>query len=61
MFNVDLSVDDFEGYAVVALCGELDLLDTPDVASHLIGAEVHRLLRPGGTAACAEVDPGKWG
>jgi anti-sigma B factor antagonist len=38
MFNVDLSVDDFGGYAVVALCGELDLLDTPDVASHLIAA-----------------------
>ncbi len=38
MFNVDLSVDDFEGYAVVALCGELDLLDASDVASHLIAA-----------------------
>jgi anti-sigma B factor antagonist len=36
MFNVDLSVGDFDGYAVVALCGELDLLDTSDVASHLI-------------------------
>jgi anti-sigma B factor antagonist len=38
MFNVDLSVGDFDGYAVVALCGELDLLDTSDVASHLIAA-----------------------
>jgi anti-anti-sigma factor len=38
MFNVDLSVGDFEGYAVVALCGELDLLDASDVASHLIAA-----------------------
>jgi anti-sigma B factor antagonist len=38
MFNVDLSADDFEGYAVVALCGELDLLDTSDVAAHLIAA-----------------------
>jgi anti-sigma B factor antagonist len=38
MFNVDLSVDDFEGYAVIALCGELDLLDTSDVAAHLIAA-----------------------
>ena len=38
MFNVDLSVGDFDGYAVVALFGELDLLDTPDVASHLIAA-----------------------
>jgi anti-sigma B factor antagonist len=36
MFNVDLSVGDFDGYAVVVLCGELDLLDTSDVASHLI-------------------------
>jgi anti-sigma B factor antagonist len=38
MFNVELSVGDFDGHAVVALCGELDLLDTPDVASHLIAA-----------------------
>jgi anti-sigma B factor antagonist len=38
MFNVDLSVGDFDGYAVVALCGELDLLDASDVASHLIAA-----------------------
>jgi anti-sigma B factor antagonist len=36
MFNVDLSVGDFGGYPVVALCGELDLLDTSDVAAHLI-------------------------
>lgn len=38
MFNVDLSVGDFDGYAVVALCGELDLLDASDVTSHLIAA-----------------------
>lgn len=38
MFNVDLSVGDFDGYAVVALRGELDLFDTSDVASHLIAA-----------------------
>ena len=38
MFNVDLSVGDFDGYAVVALCGELDLLDASDVASHLVAA-----------------------
>ena len=31
MFNVDLSAGDFDGYAVVALCGELDLSDTSDV------------------------------
>ena len=36
MFNVSLSDGDFDGYAVVALCGELDLFDTSDVASHLI-------------------------
>jgi anti-sigma B factor antagonist len=38
MFSVDLSVGDFDGHAVVALCGELDLFDAPDVASHLIAA-----------------------
>jgi anti-sigma B factor antagonist len=38
MFNVDLGVGDFGGYAVVALCGELDLSDTSDVESHLIAA-----------------------
>jgi len=38
MFNIDLSVGDFDGHAVVALRGELDLLDTSDVASHLIAA-----------------------
>jgi anti-sigma B factor antagonist len=38
MFNVELSVGDFDGHAVVALCGELDLFDAPDVASHLIAA-----------------------
>jgi anti-sigma B factor antagonist len=38
MFNVELSVGDFDGHAVVALCGELDLFDSPDVASHLIAA-----------------------
>jgi anti-sigma B factor antagonist len=38
MFSVDLSVGDFGGHGVVALCGELDLFDTSDVASHLIAA-----------------------
>jgi anti-sigma B factor antagonist len=38
MFNVELSVGDFDGHAVVALCGELDLFDTSDVASHLTAA-----------------------
>jgi anti-anti-sigma factor len=38
MFNVELNVGDFGGHAVIALCGELDLFDTPDVASHLIAA-----------------------
>jgi anti-sigma B factor antagonist len=36
MFNVELSVGDFGGHAVVALNGELDLADVPAVESHLI-------------------------
>lgn len=38
MFNVDLSIRDFDGQAVVALRGELSRADTPGVASHLIAA-----------------------
>jgi anti-anti-sigma factor len=38
MFNVELSVGDFDDHAVVALCGELDLFDAPAVATHLIAA-----------------------
>ena len=38
MFNMELSVSGHGGYAVVALCGELDLADAPVVASHLIAA-----------------------
>jgi anti-sigma B factor antagonist len=38
MFNVELSVDSFGGHAVVALYGELDLADAPDLTSHLITA-----------------------
>jgi anti-sigma B factor antagonist len=38
MFNAELSVSGDGGYAVVALCGELDLADAPVVASHLIAA-----------------------
>ena len=38
MFNVELSVVGHDGHAVVALCGELDLADTPALASHLIAA-----------------------
>jgi anti-sigma B factor antagonist len=38
MFNVELSVGGFGGHAVVALCGELDVADAPDVASRLIAA-----------------------
>jgi anti-anti-sigma factor len=37
-FNVDLSIRDFGGPAVVALSGELDLAGTPGVASRLIMA-----------------------
>src|SRR5580700_1959168 len=38
MLNVDLSVRDSDGLAVVALRGELDPADAPAVASHLITA-----------------------
>ncbi len=38
MLNVDLSIRDFDGQAVVGLRGELSLADTPGVASHLIAA-----------------------
>ena len=38
MFNVDLSIRDFDGRAVVVLRGELSLADVPGVASHLIAA-----------------------
>jgi anti-sigma B factor antagonist len=38
MFNVDLSIREFDGQAVVALRGELSLADSPGVASHLIAA-----------------------
>ena len=38
MLNVDLSLRDFDGQAVVALRGELNLADAPGLASHLIAA-----------------------
>jgi len=38
MFNVELSIDDPGGHAVVALCGELDVTSAPGLASHLIAA-----------------------
>lgn len=38
MFNADLRVSGFGGHAVVALSGELDLLEAPAVTSHLIAA-----------------------
>ena len=38
MLDMDLSIRDFDGRAVVALRGELDLADTPGVASHLVAA-----------------------
>jgi anti-sigma B factor antagonist len=38
MLNVELSISDFDGQAVVALRGESNLADTPSVASHLIAA-----------------------
>jgi anti-sigma B factor antagonist len=36
MLNVELRVSAHGGYAVVDLCGELDLADAPVLASHLI-------------------------
>ena len=38
MLNADVSIRDFDGQAVVVLCGELNLADTPSAASHLIAA-----------------------
>ena len=38
MLNVDLSIGDFDGQAVVALRGKSNPADIPDVASHLIAA-----------------------
>jgi anti-sigma B factor antagonist len=38
MFNVELSASGHGGDAVVALSGELDVVDAPVVASHLIAA-----------------------
>jgi anti-anti-sigma factor len=38
MLDVDLSIREFDGRAVVALRGELNLADSPGVASHLIAA-----------------------
>lgn len=38
MLNAELSVSAHGGYALVALCGELDLADAPVVASRLIAA-----------------------
>ena len=38
MLSVEFSIGDFDGQAVVALCGESNLVDTPSVASHLIAA-----------------------
>jgi anti-sigma B factor antagonist len=38
MFSADLRVGDFGGHAVVALSGELDLLEASGVTTHLIAA-----------------------
>jgi hypothetical protein len=38
VLNVDISIRDFDGQAVIALQGQLSLADTPGVASHLITA-----------------------
>ena len=38
MFSVDLSTRECGGHVVVALCGELDLVDAADVAAALAAA-----------------------
>ena|SRR5438105_1846497 len=38
MLDVDMSIRDVDGRAVVALRGELNLAGTPDVESHLVAA-----------------------
>ena len=38
MLYVELSIRDSDGQAVIAVSGQLDLADTPGVASHLIAA-----------------------
>jgi anti-anti-sigma factor len=38
MFDIELSVGDFGGHAVLAMYGELDLFGTSDFVSHLIAA-----------------------
>src|SRR5579872_3403285 len=38
MVDVDISIGDFDGQAVVALRGDSSLADIPAVASHLVGA-----------------------
>jgi anti-sigma B factor antagonist len=38
MLNFALSTHDFDGHAVVALCGELDLAFAPSAGSHLVAA-----------------------
>src|SRR5579863_1590652 len=38
MLSVEISIGDIDGQAVVALRGELNLAETPSVASHLIAA-----------------------
>jgi anti-sigma B factor antagonist len=40
MFNIGLSTREHAGHGVVALRGELDVIDAPGLASHLITATV---------------------
>jgi len=72
---VDLSIRDVDGWAGVALRGELNLAGSPGVASHLIAAVAgmpaighrghggpgrHRRRRPASTAGSTAMDPAKW-
>ncbi len=38
MFSLEMTIRKISGLAVVALCGELDIADIPDVVPHLIAA-----------------------
>jgi anti-sigma B factor antagonist len=44
MFSVRLSTRDYPGQVTVALCGELDLVDAPDVAEALAAASARERL-----------------
>ena len=46
MFSVDLSTRECDGHVVVALGGELDLVDASDVAAALVIVAARRAAAP---------------